>query len=101
MANKKHVEKMKAYTLINLGKSQKEIAAELNVAEKTVGTWVREWKIHDEFKLGVIKKLEGLLSEYCDDKERQSYEIMNVSVAIKNIHQTLFLNPKKPLTLEK
>ena len=90
-------EKKKVYLLINLGKSKAEVSRELKINPVTIRKWVNEWKIHDEEKLKIIRNLETFLNGLALDKESKPYEIMHVSVAIKNMTETLYLNPVKQL----
>lgn len=101
MAQKKMEEKRKAYSYISSGKTQKEVAQMLSISEKTISTWVRQWKVADKEKIAIIKKLENLLSVIIEDKETKSYEIMNITVAIKNMQNTLFINKKQQLNNKK
>lgn len=85
----KFKEKSEAIRMCLLGYSVKEIVARTKATEKTVRGWIKDWKSQDEGKLEIIKNLEKLLKEMSLDKDTPKHEIMYVSVAIKNIYNTL------------
>lgn len=57
---KKHLFK-KAVKLFKADKSQKEIAKQLGVTEKTIGVWLKEVKELNEVNLSLIKQLQNQL----------------------------------------
>lgn len=71
----KFKERIKAKELFLLGKQQNEIAAALNVQEKTVGQWVKKfgWKNERNARLGSsgknqIQNIKGIISGLAEDR---------------------------------
>lgn len=88
-------EKSEAIKLFLLGNTVKEIVQLTKVTEKTVRGWLKGWQKQDEGKLEIIQNLEKLLKEMSLDKDTPKHEIMYVSVAIKNIYNTLIIKNKE------
>lgn len=86
-------EKTDALQMYSLGYSQKEIAQKVNVAEKTIGAWVKKWKLIDKNTNEIIENIKSQLLELSRDKEAPKHEIMYLSTSIKRLQETLIIKP--------
>ncbi|UWY28752.1 hypothetical protein N4T20_02230 [Flavobacterium sp. TR2] len=81
----KHIEKNKAIALYLSGTSQKKIAIELNVTEKTVGVWLKETKARRKKYSQDLKILGARFRILVDDPNSNTQDIKNLAISIERI----------------
>ena len=74
------------------GLNQKQIAKELQVSEKTVGTWLKEVKNDIKATKEHLTKLRLKLEHLIDDPNSKTEDIKNITASISNLENLRLTN---------
>lgn len=88
--NRKPLEKKKAIALFIKGFNQKDIAIQLNITEKTVGTWLKEIKEKQNQNQEDIKLLNIRMKNLLQTPNSCTADVKNIADAISSLENIWF-----------
>lgn len=68
--------------------SQKEIAKQLGITEKTVGRWAKEWRQSKTIEADTIANFKNRLLEMSIDKTTPMQDVVNLMLVIEQLETT-------------